>query len=243
MARNTSSLVIDSLSTQAWREDIAVAGLYCDFHIQQEQTVASIMGAILKQLVGRGDIPEHLREAFQGGKRKLGGRRPRLPDLMGMLRITLASLPQVFICIDALDECLPKHLPELLGSLRDIVRESPQTRIFLTGRPHITEDTQRYFAKAVVMRISPNTDDIRSYLEMRLDRDPEPQAMDDGLRADILRVILERESDMCVRVSRIFPPNRYVYLLTIVDSFLFRSTSTLFWERSQFIREERNSKR
>ena len=101
------------------------------------QTVASIMGAILKQLVGRGDIPEYIREAFQTAKRNFGSRGPRLPDLMEMVRKTIVSLPQVFICLDALDECLPKHLPDLLGSLRDIVQESPKTRIFLTGRPHI----------------------------------------------------------------------------------------------------------
>ena len=44
--------------------------------------------------------------------------------------------------------------------------------------------------------ISPNMDDIRSYLEKRLDKDSEPEAMNGGLRADILRVILERTSDM-----------------------------------------------
>jgi hypothetical protein len=158
-------------------EDIAVAGLYCDFLAQQEQTITNMMGAILKQLVGRGGIPKDLREAFQKGKKEIGGRGLRLADLMGMLRIAIASLPQVFICIDALDECLPKHLPELLESLRDIVRESPRTRIFLTGRPHVKEDIQRYFTKAVVIPISPNTDDIRNYLEMRLDRDDEPEAM------------------------------------------------------------------
>jgi len=154
------------------------------------------MGAILKQLVGRGDIPEYIREAFQTAKRNFGSRGPRLPDLMEMVRKTIVSLPQVFICLDALDECLPKHLPDLLGSLRDIVQESPKTRIFLTGRPHIAGDIKRYFATAVVIPISPNMDDIRSYLEKRLDKDSEPEAMNGGLRADILRVILERTSDM-----------------------------------------------
>ena len=115
---------------------------------------------------------------------------------MGMLKIAIASLPQVFICLDALDECLPKHLPELLESLRDILRESPRTKIFLTGRPHIAEDVKRYFPKAVVIPISPNPDDIRNYVEMRLNRDAEPEAMNKDLRADIVRVIQEKISDM-----------------------------------------------
>ena len=228
-AGNTSSLVIDSLCDQARKGNIAVAGLYCDFVSQQEQTITNTMGAILKQLVGKGGIPSYLREAFEEAKTEFGGRGLRLTDQMGMLRTVIASLPQVFICVDALDECLPKCLPELLASLRDIIRDSPSTRIFLTGRPHVGEDIQRYFAKAVVIPISPNTDDIRGYVGMRLDRDPEPEAMTDDLRADIVRIILEKISDMCVlpfRISTLLV--MYAYQRFRVDSSLFLSTSTLF---------------
>jgi len=195
--QNTSSLVVDSLCDQVGGEDIAVAALYYDFSAHQEQTIINVMGSILKQLVGRG-IPKHIREVFQKGKGEIGGRGLRLADLMGMLRIAIASLRQVFICIDALDECLPKHLPELLKSLGDIVRESPTTRIFLTGRPHVKEDIQRYLTMVIVIPISPNKDDIRNYLKMKLDGDTDPEAMSDDLRADIVRVILEKTSDMCV---------------------------------------------
>ena len=194
--RNISSLVIDSLCDQARKEDIAVTCLYCDFLAQQEQTTTNMIGAILKQLVGRGDIPKDLREAYQEGKREAGGRRLLHADLMRMLTMAIAALPHVFICIDALDECLPKNLPELLESLRDIVRESPTTRIFLTGRPHVREAIRRYFTGAVVLPISPNTDDVRNYLEMKLDRDEDPEGMDDNLRADIVKTIVDKMSDM-----------------------------------------------
>ena len=215
--------MIDSLYDRAGKEDIAVAGFYYDFLSQQEQTVTNVMGAILKQLVGRGSIPKSLREAFQKAKKETGSRGLLHWDLMGMLRMAIASLPQVFICLDALDECLPKHLPELLGSLRDIVRESPSTRIFLTGRPHIREDIQRYFPKAVVTPISPNPGDIRDYLAMRLDRDSEPEAMSDDLRADIMRVIMENISDMCVGAfGTPILSAMYTYQRWCADSSLFR---------------------
>ena len=190
--------MIDSLCDQAKKEDIAVACLYCDFLTQQEQTITNMMGAILKQLIGGGDIPENVREAFQEGKKEIGGRGLRLADLKRMLGITIASLPQVFICIDALDECPPKNIPELLESLQDIVRGSPSTRIFLTGRSYVKEAIQKHFAQAIVLPISPNTQDMRNYLEMRLDRDVEPEAMDNDLRADIVSSILEKMSDMYV---------------------------------------------
>ena len=82
---------------------------------------------------------------------------------MGMFRAAIASLHQVFIYVDASDECLPKCLPELLRSLRVIVLEAPSTRIFLTERPQVCGDIQRYFTKVIVIPINPNTDDIRNY--------------------------------------------------------------------------------
>ena len=244
IAWNISSLAIDSLCDQEGKEDIIVAALYCDYLNQQEQTSTNMIGAILKQLVGKRDIPEDLRETFQEEKKMAGGRGPRLTDLMRMFRATIASLPQIFISIDALDECLPKHLPELLGSLRDLARESPKMRIFLTGRPHVTEDIRRYFPMALMIPFSPNGDDIKGYLEMKLDRDTEPEAMNDSLRADILRIIMEKTSDMYVRVSSISTLSKmYTYQRLYIDSSSFHSTSKPFWEKSQSGREERNLRR
>ena len=221
--------MIDTLCDEAREENIAVACLYCDYLAQQEQTTASMVEAISKQLVGRGDIPKDIRQAFQEGKREVGGRRLLLADLMRMLKITMASLPQVFICIDALDECLPKNLPELLESLDEIVRESPTTRIFFTGRPHVTGAIQRYFLGAVVIPISPNRNDIRNYLQMRLAKDDEPEAMNDELRADIVKVILDKMSDMCVGEFDLLTLLMvYTYRKQFSDSSLFRSISRLF---------------
>ena len=171
-------------------------GLYCDFLAQQEQSTASMLGAILKQLVSRGGIPEHIREAFQKAKKEFGGRGLRLPDLVGILRRTIAPLERVFICIDALDESAPKHRRELLESLREIVQVSSNTRIFLTGRPHINDEIMKCFGEVVRIPIVPAQEDIRSYLEMRLDGDTDPRAMNDELRADIMRVIPAKISEM-----------------------------------------------
>jgi len=142
--------VIDSLCNQAKKENIAVAVFYSDFLSQQEQSITNIVGGILRQLVAKGGFQDYLRERFQEAQKEIGDRGLRLPEFMGMLRVAIA-LPPVFICVDALGECLLKCLSGLLGSLRDIVRESPTTRIFLTGRPHVREDIQRYFIVAVTI--------------------------------------------------------------------------------------------
>ena len=112
--RNISSLVIDWLCDQVRSRDIAIAGLYCDYLAHEQQSATNMLGAILKQLLEGDGIPESLRDGFRVGKRGFGGRAVQLPDLVEILKTTIASLPEVFICIDGLDECLPNNRRELL---------------------------------------------------------------------------------------------------------------------------------
>ena len=176
-------------------EDVAIVGLYCDFLSQQEQSATNILGAILKLLISRGVIPDYIREAFRKAKKELGGQSLPLHELVEILKETIISLPRVFICLDALDESPPEHRLELLRSIREIVRVSPNTRVFLTGRPHIDHEIMRCFGDAVQIPLSPTYSDIKSYLEMRLACDPEPYTMGNELRADIMRIIPEKISE------------------------------------------------
>ena len=188
--------MIDSLCDQAAGRDIAVVGLYCDFLAQQEQSTTRMLGAILKQLASRGGIPEYIREAFEKSKKEFGGRRLRLPNMVEILKKTITLPQRIFVCIDALDELAPKHRRELFESLQEIVRVSSNMRILLTGRPHIDDEIVDFFSKAVRIPVSPTQGDIKSYLEMRLKGDTTPKAMDAELRADIMRVIPEKISEM-----------------------------------------------
>jgi len=63
-------------------------------------------------------------------------------------------------------------------------------------------------------------------------------AMGSDLRADIVRVIVEKMSDMCVGALGISHSLKDVYLLTFcVDSSLFYSTSAPFQEGWRFTGE------
>ena len=65
--------------------------LYCDLLSQPGETIANLMGAIRKQLVGRGGISNYPREAFQKAKVEFDGRGPLLAG------DAITSLPRVFI--------------------------------------------------------------------------------------------------------------------------------------------------
>ena len=188
--------MIDVLCDQEAGKDIAVVGLYCDFRAQQEQSTTNMLGAILKQLSGRGGILRHIREAFQKSKKEFSGRLPRLPDMVEILKKTIISLRRIYVCIDALDESAPGHRRGLLESLQEIVRVSSNMRILLTGRPHIDDEIVEFFSKAIRIPVIPTQGDMKSYLEMRLGCDTTPKAMDTELRADIMRIIPEKISEM-----------------------------------------------
>ena len=115
---------------------------------------------------------------------------------MEIVKEAVTVLPRVFVCVDALDESTPKRRRELLESLQEIVLVSPNTRLFLTGRPHVGDEIRKFFGKVVRISVSPTQNDIKSYLKMRLDSDTDPDVMDDELRADIMRVIPEKISEM-----------------------------------------------
>ena len=61
-------------------------------------------------MVPRGEILEYVRTAFENAKQDLGGRGLRLPDVVQMVKRAVATLPQVFICIDVLGGCLNVYL-------------------------------------------------------------------------------------------------------------------------------------
>ena len=191
--QNISSLAIDNLCDQAEEKDLAVAWLYCDFLAHQEQSAKAMLGAILKQLVSIGGMPENIRRSF---RKRFSDQSLRLPDVVRMLKTAVTLLPVVYLCIDALDESTPKSRQELLESLRDVVRGSPSARVLFTGRSHVQEEVKRYFAEAILIPISPTGDDIRVYLGARLDRDTEPNAMDGDLRKDIMRIIPKMISEV-----------------------------------------------
>ena len=199
-SRDLSSLVIDTLCNQARWKNVTVACFYFDFAARKEQSSTSMLGALLKQVVaGLGEVPGEIVKAYEGQKVAIGGRAPRLPDIVKMLQ-TISSEKRIFICIDALDECAAEHRTKLLGSLNQILQKSPGTRIFMTGRPHIqAEIGKRLAGRVTSVSITPRRDDIISYLHNRLDEDTIPDAMDSSLGADILKKIPDDISEMYVQ--------------------------------------------
>ena len=196
---DVSSLVIDKLCDLAKGRNVAVACFYFDFAARKEQSPAKVLGALLKQVVrGMEKVPREIVQAYEDQKKVLGGRRLELAEIVKMLQMTSSEKP-TFICIDALDECVPGNQAKLLDSLNQVLQKSPGTRIFVTGRPQIRPEIGRRLAgKVTSLSICPKRDDIIRYLHVRLGEDTNPDAMDNSLEADILKKIPDDISAMYV---------------------------------------------
>ena len=193
---------------QARGQNTAITCFYFDFAARKEHSVTNMLGSLVKQIVGGvAKVPEEISRAFQEQKMAIGGRGPRLLDLVKMLQTITSSL-HTFVCIDAVDECAPVHRTKLLDSLKQILEKSPHTRIFIIGRPHIQAEVEKRLAARVIsVSIGPSRDDIIEYLRVRLDEDETPDAMDECLAADIMEKIPEIVPEMYVgpRILGMFP--------------------------------------
>ena len=178
---------------------MAVACFYYDFASREAQSPINMLGSLLKQLLsGLGAIPAEIVQKFRSQKKAIGGRRLQLPDIVKMCA-AVTSLQRTFICVDALDECVPRHQLEVLGALGQILRGSPHTRIFMTGRSHIRGVVERGLGgRTTSVLISSREGDIVTYLRARLGKDTTPGAMDSFLENDIMKIIPEGISETYV---------------------------------------------
>ena len=200
-SRNHSSLVVDWLCDLTRGQHTAVTCFYFDFAARKEQSAASMLGSLLKQMVsGARNIPEEIWRALREQKEAVSGRRPQLCDIVKLLKL-LTSSQRTYMVIDALDECTAVQRYRLFDSLTEILDKSPGARIFVTGRPHICPEIARRLALRVTsISVSPTRDDISRFLRVKLSEDETPDAMDESLEADILEKIPGSISEMWVAV-------------------------------------------
>jgi len=191
-----SSVVVDYLCDQAEERDMAVACFYYDFASREAQSPTNTLGSLLKQLLsGLGVIPVEIVRKFRSQRKVIGGRRLRLPDIVKMF-VTVQTSQRTFVCVDALDECVPEHQLEVLDTLGQILQTSPTIRVFMTGRSHIRGAIERVLGGRVTsVSIMPRDHDIVTYLRARLVKDTTPEVMNSGLEDDIMQSIPKEISE------------------------------------------------
>ena len=182
-----SSLVVDRLHGLAGEKGTTVTYFYPDFATRKELSAADILGSLLKKIISGMDVvPGEILRGLHEQRNSFPGPVSQLVNIVQMLQLITSSQP-VFLCIDALDECVGVELAKVLESLKQILEKSPSTRIFVTGRPHIQDKIEEHFSGRVAsVSADPRKDDVTTYIRARLAKDKAPDAMDEFLEADIV---------------------------------------------------------
>ena len=191
--------MVDSLHEQTSGENIVVLFFYCDYQTQKDQSAVNMIGSLLSQIaLGDTQIPSEIQRSFQLKKR--GRQVLRLPDMVKLLVKTVGSIERAYICFDAVDELLPENRSELLRTLRQMMREAPNVRLFLTGRPYIRGELDKYLTKeAYIIPIVADQGDIATYISRKMENDEDdggPDLMPDDLKHDIMKTMMEKASEM-----------------------------------------------
>jgi anion-transporting ArsA/GET3 family ATPase len=149
-----------------------------------------MIGALTKQLVWWArSIPTAVSNLFEW--RELEQRSVDEDDAKTIFNHVLGKFDAVYICIDALDECVREALTQLLQFLKAV--ESTSIRLFLTGRHSVEAEVT-----GALSDLSPKTiaiaaveEDIRIYLSQKLASDPYPEAMNEDFRNQIVEKLVE----------------------------------------------------
>jgi len=181
---------VDCLADRTKERNTAIICFYFDFAARNEQTATSMLGSLLKQVIsGMESVPVDILRVLQDQKKAVTGGKPQLSNIGKMLQHIMSSRP-TFMIIDALDECTAVQRFPLFDSLKEIVDKSPDSRIFVTGRPHIRAEIERHLPGRVIsVSLSPARKDIIRFICVRLNKDETPDAMDESLETEILEKI------------------------------------------------------
>jgi hypothetical protein len=159
-----TSIVIDDLFSKFQSEaTVGIAYIYFNFRRKDEQTIEDLLASILKQLAqSQSAPPESVQELYD--QHRIKRTRPSLGELLKVLRLVVTTYSQVFIIVDALDECQisggcrSRFLSEMFN-----LQTAIKANIFATSRPIL--DIKHEFRGCMSQEILAHDEDVRKYLE------------------------------------------------------------------------------
>jgi hypothetical protein len=171
----SSSTIIEEIKTMQQSGGASLAMYYYDFREDKKKDLRGLLSSVLFQLCGQSNSYHPILSTFYSTHLN-GSRTPSDDELIRCL-IDLLKLPgsrQVYLIIDALDECpstssLSSPREELLSLLEDLVGEKlPNLRICVTSRPEVDIKTllEPLAFRSVSLQDAPGQKkDIRDYIE------------------------------------------------------------------------------
>ena len=160
--------MVDFLEKDLPAQGVALAFVYCNHKEKLSQTTKHFVGAIVRQLVERkAVIPDYVRNLYQDHRGK--GPNPTLTEYLDLLRLQAKECSEVYIVIDALDECVDKGGQPIWSELITKVQEyTVNLNLLYTSRDMDIHNTADIFRNSTVIPIRATETDIRTYAREQL---------------------------------------------------------------------------
>jgi hypothetical protein len=157
-------VVIDYLEVRASTERFGVTYFYFNFK-EQCQGPTQFLASLVKQLTCKlPKLPSEVDKLYKELVKE--AKRPSLDQLNALLRAVSKNFAQVFIIVDALDECAQEQRNILLPLFHRLGQDG--FNMFLTSRPH-PEDIQESFRNVKKIIISARDQDIRLFINQKIE--------------------------------------------------------------------------
>jgi NACHT domain len=181
----TAAIAIDHLCRTA-QADVGLAYLFCNYKSQVDQSVSSLLSALLKQLVqSRPDIAASATHLYDHHSKQKG--RPLLDEIFTALLTVCSNYATVYIVVDALDECTDQDRTrnQLIEKLHEL-QTRVNVRLLFTSRfiPEITEK----FRLNPVLEVRASGEDVTRFIASQWSRLPK---YDEQLKHTIQDTIVE----------------------------------------------------
>jgi hypothetical protein len=174
---------------------------YFDFNDQGKQKPENLLPSLLAQLASqsRRHIPKALKGLYTGSADTVDGRKhpPTLDGMSDTLDSVISEFDQVYICLDALDECTDrKRLLDLLKRIRK--QPLRHLHILATSRQEwdLEASLTQMVTKCIDLQNAQVDADIQSYIEDQLSKDWELTQPPVEIKERIKKALMENAKGM-----------------------------------------------
>ena len=175
-------------------QSIAVACIYCNYKDKMALTPVNLLANIWMQIRQTGGLASDVEKLYASSVTKGSSTRPKLDDVIKILKAEVERHANVYVVIDALDECEPAYRLRLLTELKAF---QPKLKLMVTSRYFDAFGADMGIDTDVEILASDS--DIKRYVQERISNTPRLGrwvAADSSLQATIEAKVIEAAQNM-----------------------------------------------
>lgn len=168
--------------------------MYFDYRDWGSQSLEDLVASLLRQVASqRSVLPTSLVELYT--KLREQNRKPQIQDLELTLLHVCEDFDQVFISIDALDECDEAMRRKYFLPFLATLQQTSRIRLFVTSRPY-AEDIRKALDPVPQINVQASDADLRKYLRRRIEDSDNADIIDEDFRQHLIETVARGAQNM-----------------------------------------------